>query len=981
MTFKKKIKQLRKAREKDRLVIFVGAGVSKNSGIPTWNELIKCFAEKLKYDNCKKCNFRKSDCPIPDCKDRYNFSQDEYLKIPQYFFNLDTSDKKTNYNTIIKQVLNVKASPNPINELIMDLYPKHIITTNFDKLIENTKRPNSMMYKVITKDEELLTYQDNNNYIIKMHGDIDNLDAIVLKESDYLKYHQDHILIETFIKSLLIDHTFLFIGYSLNDYNLKLIISWIENLAKGLNVKDNRSRNYILQPSIDNIEKYVEEYFLENNLITLKTSDLSQKIKEKHSGIRLNTIGKDIFAVLDYILDSNNDYLVEPLIDVLYERYRVFKNQNRVSIEDLISVYSFGNADLIGSILLFHNESKFKLLNEVLLSTKKKSSYIKEILIKAGINAIQYNNNLQSIDGKEENKDIYSELIKLEQLNDYKEVLSTVNNIRDKMIKAYYLYVINPYSKEIMPIMKRVERSLVNSKNYFKLLVFKYNLSLIERIRYIGASKEKKDFETILKNIPQQFKACCGYFEKLYEGNYDNINTCIQLAKKCEDIYTKKTNTIQFGIPDYDLLKLKTITYNYYYYFKMNNLMLDHFINPKISFEPFLRAIMSTYSPKKERELKDIFGFEPMPLKEYRLNATDFDIIVKHADLKKLKSIILDFKVKELTFSENIEVEKRFVNLCNSTNLFPNKFLNKYLNNFLYILTKCHLDSLKLNIIVDSIFKFLLKESETREKTLPDIFDELVNFLKYFRKEKLAGFNNILSCFLGRDIINYSKKNHLMLDRIYELLAQYSNNEIQEKVSKLIDNIEEINEKIKMIYYLHILFNKNQRFIYMKIVKENLNLVNTDCQFNYVLEKYLEYDIEIEKHFYDTLQIEVDKRKKKPNERSIPDWLVGTIDQLIILFLLNRIKSLKKFNRFIEYSEQLDFLLNPENFDYSKINTDNYMWMNFLRNKKYRKIFQKHRSDIVKNLGKSIENGYATESQKILFYRYFLTDIEISDYL
>ena len=213
MTFKKKIKELRKAREENRLVIFVGAGVSKNSDIPTWSELIKCFAEKLNYSNCKKCNYRKSDCPIPDCNDRYNFCQDEYLKIPQYFFNKDTSEGKSNYYEIIKQVLNVEVKPNPIDEMIMDLYPKHIITTNFDKLIENTKRPNSMMYKVITKDEELLIHQANNNYIIKMHGDIDDPGTIVLKESDYLKYHQNHILIETFIKSLLIDHTFLFIGY------------------------------------------------------------------------------------------------------------------------------------------------------------------------------------------------------------------------------------------------------------------------------------------------------------------------------------------------------------------------------------------------------------------------------------------------------------------------------------------------------------------------------------------------------------------------------------------------------------------------------------------------------------------------------------------------------------------------------------------------------------------------------------------------
>ena len=118
MIFEEKIKELRKAKEENRLVIFVGSGVSNNSGIPTWSELIRCFAEKLPYDNCKKCNNRKPGCPIADCKDRYNFSQDEYLKIPQYFYNIDKSKGKSQYYEIINQTLNIKAQPNLINNLI-----------------------------------------------------------------------------------------------------------------------------------------------------------------------------------------------------------------------------------------------------------------------------------------------------------------------------------------------------------------------------------------------------------------------------------------------------------------------------------------------------------------------------------------------------------------------------------------------------------------------------------------------------------------------------------------------------------------------------------------------------------------------------------------------------------------------------------------------------------------------------------------------
>lgn len=45
------IKDIRRAQENNQLVVFVGAGVSKNSNVPTWWELIKRIADEIKYDN------------------------------------------------------------------------------------------------------------------------------------------------------------------------------------------------------------------------------------------------------------------------------------------------------------------------------------------------------------------------------------------------------------------------------------------------------------------------------------------------------------------------------------------------------------------------------------------------------------------------------------------------------------------------------------------------------------------------------------------------------------------------------------------------------------------------------------------------------------------------------------------------------------------------------------------------------------------
>ena len=44
-------------------------------------------------------------------------------------------------------VLDIEAEPNDLNRIIMEIKPKHIITTNYDRLIESTNHSNILIYK------------------------------------------------------------------------------------------------------------------------------------------------------------------------------------------------------------------------------------------------------------------------------------------------------------------------------------------------------------------------------------------------------------------------------------------------------------------------------------------------------------------------------------------------------------------------------------------------------------------------------------------------------------------------------------------------------------------------------------------------------------------------------------------------------------------------------------------------------------------
>lgn len=212
------ISMFREKAEQGKLVIFVGAGVSCNvDGMPSWNALIQNMAKAIDYSRCDTCRHRLESCENT-CLLKDDFSTDELLKVPQHVFNKD----QELYYRILNESIPAVTADAPLSSAIFDINPAHIITTNYDQLLESSKNIFCEQYQVIVYDKDLLN-ADKGKYIIKMHGDLSDASSIVLKEQDYLDYSQKHVLIELFIKSLLTDHIVLFLGYSLNDYNIKLI--------------------------------------------------------------------------------------------------------------------------------------------------------------------------------------------------------------------------------------------------------------------------------------------------------------------------------------------------------------------------------------------------------------------------------------------------------------------------------------------------------------------------------------------------------------------------------------------------------------------------------------------------------------------------------------------------------------------------------------------------------------------------------------
>lgn len=200
------VERIQDAQIGGRLVVLVGAGVSVNSGIPEWKNIVAAI---------------KAETKIPE-------HETDFTIIAQLLYN---NRGKSEYFNFLDKLLNKKGiKRNPIHEELLKLEPYHIVTTNFDRLIEQADQNRFAEFGVVNKDSDFPKIL-NPRLIIKMHGDIEDRN-IVFREDDYLNYTANFPLIERFIQGIFASKLVLMIGFSFSDINLKFILERVRSVLK-----------------------------------------------------------------------------------------------------------------------------------------------------------------------------------------------------------------------------------------------------------------------------------------------------------------------------------------------------------------------------------------------------------------------------------------------------------------------------------------------------------------------------------------------------------------------------------------------------------------------------------------------------------------------------------------------------------------------------------------------------------------------------
>lgn len=207
--------ELEEALRNGECVLFIGAGLSKGSGLPDWSELIRRLAAELRIDQ-----------PV---------EQLDYLDVAQWY----AEDKRFGPAKLAHMICAIlgdpeaHARPTLAHYLLMALPARFVITTNYDQLLEQTLRALRRYPLPVVKQEDVpRTGQREGIYVVKLHGDMGDAEHLVLTRDAYDTFFRDRPAMALLLEGLLLNETFFFVGYSLRDPNFRQIYARISGMLQ-----------------------------------------------------------------------------------------------------------------------------------------------------------------------------------------------------------------------------------------------------------------------------------------------------------------------------------------------------------------------------------------------------------------------------------------------------------------------------------------------------------------------------------------------------------------------------------------------------------------------------------------------------------------------------------------------------------------------------------------------------------------------------
>ena len=990
--YKDLFQRITAASQNNSLTFFVGAGISKLSNAPKWSELIDAF--------CEEIGIEKKD----------SYSNEEYLSIPQmYYYSIGQNDDEY-YRFINSCFGKAELIPNAIHKLLFSFNPHAFVTTNFDDLLEKAAVECCQAFKVAACDEEI-SQLNGDRFVLKLHGDLTHKN-LVLKEEDYLNYSENFKLTETLLKSIFATNTVVFIGYGLNDYNIKLILNWTKTLLKDKFVKplfiytdgkelskeelkyhESKGLHVIDFRKLTSAHPELVDYFQRYELVLSSISKTS----------KLSLDGLTKFEAFDMLYD-----LLAPLDKLQALRIQDVKETLgfKVIIDDRgVINTAVGENILIKyfvEILSMDDSAKSILPNEVV----DKYHTISEVFQKARIHHILGDgHSVLKIEG---NATAFADPMcisfEYRSMLEYTKVAYTNNY--DNYKKAYYLAKLCKYADAYnlfvdVAVAAFKEKDylltfLAQTNRYYLYLSMKsvnnhllyHNMFDLDSVN--GGKLNDVQMKHLFEHLPldiQQKYICFKNLDTthaLYEISYDSFVDGKKLQNSIE------SNTLEMGLSSGE--KVFHRINNYLHFFLGNSLFMDEFAEFKNTIRNLMSLLVYKYSVQ-EKKVFDKDWLEGLSENKIYFDELVFYCFITYFDEKELKKMFSRYDVKTITFN-NIDAISQSI-----TNRFEYyDILIKDKAPTIEVL-RCQ-ERIKVCIallrymdipqdLVDSVCKFIFKY-EFREIDISDkvaFLDAQIWRRKKYSEITAGIVENKLIFYLDKHIKsietgkNFELYSHSSIvsycNLVHYIHAEkpYTSRRLSIRVSKIVQNAySQFKKAIEQHYYPYI--SANQKCSFVSWIKRGLHQSADFDDFRFLISNQIKLEkkeiLALKKH----LQKMVTKTESNKGliYRTIPSHEPYEDLQDIGYYCFIGYLPKRQFKSFLGYNPKFDFFYQYRNFEFDRFEVAWLLrWQPRVLEElsKNNAVKEKIRNLIAKELGTSELNDMEKKKLESILVKYY----------
>ncbi|AMA55812.1 SIR2 family NAD-dependent protein deacylase [Bradyrhizobium sp. CCGE-LA001] len=220
---------LAEAIKRRRAVLFVGAGVSMAVGLPSWQSLIEHLLDDLGLER-----------DVVDGMHGGYQMLAEYYRLKRGGIGPLRSWLDRNWRVDPQRI-----AASQLHRIIVELDFPIIYTTNYDRNLETAfdvlKRP----FAKISNAKEIASAGVGVTHIIKFHGDFDDDASLVLTETDFLNRLAFNSPLDIRFRADALGSTLLFVGYSMSDPNIRLLLHRIWQIWDDSGHRQDRPRSFV----------------------------------------------------------------------------------------------------------------------------------------------------------------------------------------------------------------------------------------------------------------------------------------------------------------------------------------------------------------------------------------------------------------------------------------------------------------------------------------------------------------------------------------------------------------------------------------------------------------------------------------------------------------------------------------------------------------------------------------------------------------